>query len=88
MWMILMGDEIDSVRVKTIESTLKLAEKLAKKEVQEGLVPKLRECLARKAGSWRIRYAIAEVVGPLIEYMGKTIFIIIYFFPFSFFSLS
>lgn len=33
MWMILMGDEIDSVRVKTIESTLKIAEKLAKKEV-------------------------------------------------------
>jgi hypothetical protein len=78
--MILMGDEIDSVRVKTIESTLKLAEKLAKKEVQEGLVPKLREGLARKAASWRIRYAIAEVVGPLIEYMGNSFYIFFFFF--------
>ena len=71
MWMVLMGDEIDSVKVKTLESTLKLAEKLNKAEVAEGLVPKIKEVLSAKSGSWRVRYAVAEVLGPVIQYLGK-----------------
>ena len=61
-----MQDEIDSVKVRTIESTLKLAEKLNKKEVGETIVPAISQLASSKKSAWRIRYAAAEVLGPLI----------------------
>lgn len=48
MWVLLMGDDIDSVKVKILESTLSIAEKLQKKDVGEGIIPKLKETINNK----------------------------------------
>ncbi len=72
MWMLLIGDDVDSVKVKTLESSVLLAEKLQKREVGEGFVPKLKETITAKHSSWRVRYAVAEVVGPLIQFLGNS----------------
>ena len=47
MWILLMGDDIDSVKSKNLESSLELADKLSKSDVAEGIVPKLKDTVTK-----------------------------------------
>lgn len=71
MWILLMGDDIDSVKSKNLESSLELADKLSKNDVADGIVPKLKETASKKSLNWRIRYSVAEILGAIIQYLGK-----------------
>ena len=66
MWILLMGDDIDSVKSKNLESSLELADKLSKNDVADGIVPKLKETVSKKSLNWRIRYSVSEILGSII----------------------
>ena len=66
MWILLMGDDIDSVKSKNLESSLELANKLSKSDVAEGIVPKLKDTVTKKTPNWRIRYSVAEILSSII----------------------
>lgn len=66
-WKKLITDDIDSVKVKSLESCLDLTKKLNKNEVSSQIIPPILDIIKRKNNNvWRIRYAIAEIAAPLI----------------------
>jgi len=62
----LVQDAADSVKVKAIEVSTKLFSKLSKNQVSEAFVKSLKDVLNLKNKSWRIRYAVAEILGDLV----------------------
>lgn len=68
-WKTLITDEIDSVKVKSMESCTVLAEKLSKEEVNS-IFMELIISADKDKKSWRVRYAQAEVLPALIGYLG------------------
>ncbi|EGR29152.1 hypothetical protein IMG5_162070 [Ichthyophthirius multifiliis] len=66
MWLNLLKDNVDSVKVKSIEISPKLITRLSKSDVAEKFVKNIKEILTAKGKSWRIRYAIAEIICDLI----------------------
>ena len=69
-WGTLVKDTIDSVKIKAIESTIVLAQKLSKNEVAENFLQHLKN-IDPQAKSWRVRYALAEILPALVKFLGK-----------------
>ncbi|EAR87276.1 serine/threonine-protein phosphatase 2A 65 kDa regulatory subunit A beta (macronuclear) [Tetrahymena thermophila SB210] len=73
LWQDLVQDQTDSVKVKAIEVSIKLMDKLNKQEVSDQFVKPLKDVLNLKNKSWRIRYAVAEVLGDLVNHLEKEV---------------
>jgi len=76
LWQLLMKDDIDSVKIKAMESTLKLIGCFSKQEIADSLLGILKNVDNDKK-SWRVRYGLAEVLPSLCNYLGF-IFICVY----------
>lgn len=72
IWQLLMKDDIDSVKIKAIESSLKLFPAFTKQEINESLLPTLKN-VDPENKSWRIRYGLAEVLPTVCNYVDKEI---------------
>lgn len=75
LWQLLMKDDVDSVKIKAIESSLKLIPCFSKQEINDNILNTLKNADYEKK-SWRVRYGLAEVLPTVCNYIGK----IIYFF--------
>lgn len=71
IWQALLKDATDSVRVQAIEVSDKIIAKLTKQQVADNFVAPLKEVLSQKNKSWRIRYAVAEILEILASNLGK-----------------
>lgn len=69
LWQLLMKDDIDSVKIKAIESTLKLITSFTKQEILDNLLGNLKNIDLEKR-SWRVRYGLAEVLPTVCNYLG------------------
>jgi len=69
LWQLLMKDDIDSVKIKAIESTLKLISCFSKQEIMDNLLGILKNVDIEKK-SWRVRYGLAEILPTFCNYLG------------------
>ena len=73
-----MKDENDGVRIKAIECCSSLAAKLVPNEVAEGFLVLMRNADPEKK-AWRIRYALAETLPQIFNYLGLLFYLFIFF---------
>ena len=70
LWNKLMKDDIDSVRIKAIESAVLLSQNLSSADINEHFLPLFKN-LDPERKSWRVRYALAEILPSVIEHCGS-----------------
>lgn len=71
IWVRLSKDSFDSVKIKAIENSSFLLECLSKQEASEILVEMIKNSDPENK-SWRVRYALAEILPNMITFVGKT----------------
>ncbi len=65
---LLMGDKLDSVKIKAIESSLNMISIYKDQGLIEDFMKVMREADERKI-SWRIRYALAETLTEVAKFL-------------------
>ncbi len=71
VWTTLMKDKIDNVRIKAMENLQAIIGDLAGEQVTQILENTLSQ-LDQEKKSWRIRYALAELLPVMAEHLDKT----------------
>lgn len=70
LWQLLIKDDIDSVKIKAIESSNFFVSNLRKDEANNAMITLLKN-IDNEKKSWRVRYALAEVLPSMLGSLDK-----------------